>query len=292
MKKYLLFIFIFISHSILAQDLLITKSNDSLNCKIVSEQGAFTLYKVLTTGGPQSRAISNKDILKIEFNYFSTVINKDISKSQYVAVSNSPNVTSFNFGLSFTSFLDLIKNDDPDFESFYKDLSNGYSLHAEIQQSLKKRIGLSLRYDFFESNAEKNNYEFVYQNQTYLFDLKDEISIHTLSPGLYYNFPVVDNLMNIKVFASYDHNFFDYSSKINNETSDLFGNKSGFSCGMGYEYLINEDVGVSFQLRYRASKLNKVTNVNSTGSSSTYELYGFDKININRISIGLNICLK
>ena len=98
--------------------------------------------------------------------------------------------------------------------------------------------------------------------------------------------------MNIKLFASYDHNFFDNSSKINNDTYDLFGNKSGFSCGMGYEYLINEDVGVSFQLRYRASKLNKVTNVNSTGSSSTYELYGFDKININRISVGLNICLK
>lgn len=292
MKKYLLFIFIFISHSILAQDLLITKSNDSLNCKIVSQQGAFTLYKVLTTGGPQSRAISNKDILKIEFNYFSTVTTKDISKSQYVAVSNSPNVTSFNFGLSLTSFFDLIQNDNPDFESYYKDLSNGYNLHAEIQQSLKKRIGLSLRYDFFKSDAVKNNYLYISQFQKYYVDIEDEIVIHTLSPGLYYNYPVVDNIMNIKLFASYDHNFFDNSSKINNDTYDLFGNKSGFSCGMGYEYLINEDVGVSFQLRYRASKLNKVTNVNSTGSSSTYELYGFDKININRISVGLNICLK
>jgi len=292
MKKILLILILLISKGIYAQDLIVTKTNDSVNCKVVSQQGSFTLYKVLTANGPQSRAISNKDVVKIEYNFYSSIpVQNPYNPRQAIAVK-TPNETSFNFGLGYTNLFKLFDVDDPDFVDYYKDLSNAVSFHAEIQTSLKNKFGLSLRYDYYKSTAEKNNYPFVYQSQTYYFDLKDEVSIHTFSPGLYYKYPIKNNKENIKLFTSYDYNFFDNSSEINTTSYDLYGSKSGFSLGLGYEYFILKDIGLSLQLKYRACKLNKVTSVVGGGSGTEFELFGFDRININRLTIGLNVSLK
>ena len=98
--------------------------------------------------------------------------------------------------------------------------------------------------------------------------------------------------MKIKLFGSYDHNFYDESAKINGSTFNVFGNKSGLSFGVGYENTFKNNIGLSFQIKYRASKLNKITSVNPGGSSAEIELFGLDRININRLTLGLNISLK
>ena len=286
MKKLFILFFLFVCNNLFSQDLIVTNNRDSIQCKIISQQGSFTLYKININGTIQSRALNNNSILKVETNYFVNDINNLNSTSKKPLKE-----TTFNVGIGYTMLFNLYDDDDPDFKDFYRDLSNAVSLHAEVQHSFNEKIGLSLRYDYFKSNAVKNDYQFVYQFQTYIIDIKEEVSIHTLSPGLYYKIPVIEN-MNIKLFGSYDHNFFDDASKLNNSTFDVFGNKSGFSCGLGYENIIHNNIGLSFQVKYRACKLNKVTSVNSGGSGADMELFGFDRININRLTIGLNVSLK
>lgn len=287
MKKLLFILFIIFSNHLLAQDLIVTTTNDSINCKIISEEGTFTLYKINTSGGQQSRAIKNTSVAKVNKNYFN-VSTANISSAPKKPIKE----TSFNAGIGYTMlFKTFDVDDDPDFKEFYRDLSNAISFHAEIQHSFNEKIGLSIRYDYFKSSAEKNDYKFVYQFQTYIMDFQEEVSIHTLSPGLYYKIPLIDD-MNIKLFGAYDHNFYDDAAKINNTTFDVFGNKSGLALGIGYENIINKNIGLSFQIKYRASKLNKITSVNGSGSGTEIELYGLDRININRLTLGLNISLK
>lgn len=285
MKKLLFILFIIFSNHLLAQDLIVTTTNDSINCKIISQEGSFTLYKINTSGGQQSRAIKNTSVSKVQQNFFSTYISSTDPKKPLKE-------TSFNAGIGYTMlFKTFDVDDDPDFKEFYRDLSNAISFHAEIQHSFNEKIGLSIRYDYFKSSAEKNDYKYVYQFQTYIMDIQEEVSLHTLSPGLYYKIPLIDD-MNIKLFGAYDHNFYDDAAKINNTTFDVFGNKSGLALGIGYENIINKNIGLSFQIKYRASKLNKITSVNGSGSGTDIELYGLDRININRLTLGLNISLK
>ncbi len=287
MKKLILILFVFISNNLFSQDLIITTTNDSINCKIISQEGTFTLYKINTASGQQSRAIKNTSVLKVQQNYF------NLSITNINSIPKKPvKETSFNAGIGYTMlFKTFDADDDPDFKEFYRDLSNAISFHAEIQHSFNEKIGLSIRYDYFKSSAEMNDYKYVYQFQTYYMDILEEVSIHTLSPGLYYKIPLIDD-MNIKLFGAYDHNFYDDAVKINSTTFDVFGNKSGLALGIGYENIISKNIGLSFQIKYRASKLNKVTSVNGSGSGTDIELYGLDRININRLTLGLNISLR
>lgn len=285
MKKLILILSILFSNHLFAQDLIVTTTNDSINCKVGQQQGSFTLYKINTPEGIQSRAINNNSILKVQYNFY-TSNNKIVpAPKKYI------NETSFNAGIGYTMLFKLFDVDDIYFKDYYNDLSNGINLHAEIQRSFNPKLGLSLRYDYFKSSAEKNNYTFVSQSQNITADIHEEVTIHTLSPGLYYKIPLVED-MKIKLFGSYDHNFYDDAVKINSTTLDVFGNKSGLSLGIAYEKAINKNIDVSLQIKYRASKLNKITYVNGSGNKTEIELYGFDRLNINRLTLGLNISLK
>lgn len=292
MKKIFLLILLFTSKFLFSQDLVVTQKNDSIECKVVSAQNSFTIYKTYVAGIQQSRAINNKDVLKIDYNYYLTHPSK-INRKVVIKSNKNPKTTSFNVGLGYTGLFDLYREDPalPTYGEYLKELSNSFSLHAEIQQSLTQKFGLSFRYDFFKSKAQDNALQFNYQGSTYYFQIEDEVTIHTLSPGLYYKFPLVPELMNINTFAAFDYNFFDNPTLINNVSYDVYGQKLGLSIGAAYEYIINESTAISIQFKYRTAKLDKATFV-TNGQGKEEKLSGFDRININRFTIGLNLCLK
>lgn len=292
MKKVIILILLFTSNFVFSQDLLVTNKYDSIECKVVSTQNSFTIYKIYVDGIQQSRAINNKDVFKIDYNYYLTHSSK-LNQVSKIQTKKNPKITSFNAGIGYTSLFDLYREDPalPTYGEYLRELRSSYSLHAEIQHSITKRIGLCFRYDFFKSKAQDNSLQFNYQGSTYYFQVEDEVTIHTLSPGLYYKMPVVTNLMNLNFFTAVDYNFFDNPTLINNISYDVYGQKLGMSFGTSYEYIVNESTAISVQFKFRTSKLDKATYV-TNGTGKDEDLEGFDKININRFTIGLNICLK
>lgn len=271
-----------------AQDLLVTKSLDSINCKIEGTKGSFTIYKIIENGGLTTKAINADNILIVKYNYYAYKIeNWDQAKNP----KSNKLRTSFNIGVDYTQ---LYKFTNPigvdEFDEYMEDLITAYSLHLEIQQTISKRFGLAFRYDLFSSNAIENEMPVKINNTTYYIQFKDDLTMHTFSPSLLFRTPVVNKFYHITVLTGLDYTIYKNPFRIDVDNYETSAKNFGFSIGLINEFTLNENFGLAINARYRNAIIDKV-DFYSNGSTNEVELNGLEKINISRYSIGLSLMI-
>lgn len=293
MKKIIIILlFILFAEQSKSQDLIVTNNNDSINCQIVEKKGSFTIYRIRVDGAVQSRALKDEFILKTEVGYY---LNKPNNEKYIIAnQKETKKIFMFNVGINKSSLLEYYNGSGPtQLDAYYTDLTNTASFNAEVEALLSNKFSLGLRYELYKSDAEYKDLPVPGPSNTYLFDLDEDLIIHTISPKFSFRKNVFDEKNLIVLSAMYDYNLYnniftiEESGSSYSATGDISGKSSGVSFAASYERVISNDFRVGLTGMYKMCTVKKVE-INGVEQS----LVGSNQINLNRLNIGLYISFR
>lgn len=275
------------SKTTFSQDLLVTNTNDSINCIIDGPKGSFLLYKVLEEGKIVSKAIRIDNVTFSAKNYYKYDISKQVTLKNKIN-----NRTVFNVGFEYTNLYKFFdEGKTPELNSYLKDLSTNYAAHLEIHYLLTKRIGIGFRYNLYNSSAREDSMPYVNYGSTYYLNFKDDLTIHTFSPEIIFRTPIYKDFYVLRLSLGPDFNLYSNPYSINGYDYEVKSTKYGYSFGVTNEFILSDNIGFTVFARYSNAIINKIDFIEN-GNSSEINLTGFEKININRYSIGASILIR
>lgn len=240
-----------------AQDLIVTKNNDSINCHIDKVKEDYIYFTFRNNEDIEKTLISQKDVQEYKLKFYDE--KKYLEKPIRIA---SEDFTHWRFaiqgGYSYhTSKLD--KNILPEFRDYAEELRSGLHFSADGTYFFSKNIGVGLICSFFHSeNSMPNIYvKDKFGNKTY-GELKDNINILFIAPSFVYRY-----------LHNKDKNTFIYKagigySRYSNESVivnsyELAGNSLGMLFDLGYEISLSEKIAVGIEVGYLFGNLSKLT---------------------------------
>ncbi len=197
-----------------------------------------------------------------------------------------------NFGVNHTNLINYYENFElTSLEEYMRGNRDGLGFQSEIQMYYLNRIGLGLRYDYFANTGNKGIIDLGEPNNPIYANYKHSVFLHTISPSLLIKTPVIKNNMDLVFSAGID--FIDYRSPYSVDTDqfEITADNVGYHIGLSTEFALNNYFNLGINAIYRNAVLDEIK-LNSNGNSSTLNLSGNDRLNLNRISLGVTLGLK
>ena len=142
---------IILSNAIHAQDLIVTKENDSLNCKITKIKTDNIYFTFMHKDEIRSTLLPINQVKFHQYNFYKTSVvpaDKVIDTQKYnhfrIAV---------NGGWSYR-VAKIAGNNDPEIQKYQKDLKSGYNLGIDATYFISEPIGIGFKYNNFKSKNE------------------------------------------------------------------------------------------------------------------------------------------
>lgn len=240
-----------------AQDLIVTKNNDSISCHIDKVKEEYIYFTFRNNENIEKTLISQKDVQEYKLKFYDE---KKYPEKQIEIASE--NFSHWRFaiqgGYSYhTSKLD--KNIPQVFRDYAQKLRGGFHLSADATYFFNKRIGAGLVCSFFHSeNSLSNIYvEDNLGNKTY-GELKDDINILFIGPAFVsrYLHNKDKNALISKVAIGYAR----YSNKsVVVNSYELRGRSVGMLLDLAYEISLSEKIAVGIEVGYLFGNLSKLT---------------------------------
>lgn len=273
---------------------MILTNGDSINCKIVESVNNKTIYLIKENNTFAKRATNNYLIQKIEKSFYANT-EKDYSKSldfkNFTEINSNNNKPLFNlmFGVNYTNYFDMYRDvKDDKVNDYNKKLSSSINLDAEMRIGVTKRFALGVNYSYYNAEASDDNVE-VYSPSQYKYiyiSIADKISVHNISPILYYKTNLLTDKYSLNMFAGPEYNFYRNYITVESENGELQGKNFGVNFGASIERKFNKGIIAGLKVRYANTSINKVDFLYN-GSSTEIELAGYDKINLSKVSVGV-----
>ncbi len=293
-----LIVFILISISVqktIAQDLVLLRNGDSINCKVIEETKQSLSYLIKDNLTYTKKSINIYLVDKIYKNYYRNATidhsNQVVSRELNAIAEKNIRKRDFNvlMGLNFTSFYDMFKDSPNDsINSYNTKLSNSYSIEVEMRQWLSKRIALGLNGSFYNSYA-KFDKILLYdpsRNRYNYYSMSDKFNIFNVSPTLYYRTELLRDDLSINMFLAPELNLYRNYYSIDNNTAEITGKSYGFNAGLAFEHRFKLGMLAGIKFKYGTSSIKEIQ-FTYDEVTNTHELSGLNRINLTRINIGL-----
>ena len=233
MNKILIpFMLIHVCHVLGAQDLIVTNSDDSLNCKITKIDTSQFYYEYKSKGQILSSTINTERVAHYSLGHF------DRLKS-----SNPFTLKSFEFGIDAGFSWRLNKIDEnTGFRSFLRDLKSGYRFGIGFTGYSSDHFGWGLETSVFTSSASEGS---LSGSQRILYVGPKVVTRHS---GV-----------NTSSFAiSYSLGYM----RLIDDTSfqELFGNTIGASLGVAFRPLLSDGLLAQIKLNVLGGSVGKFKN--------------------------------
>lgn len=142
-----------ISTDTAAQDLLVTTSNDSLNCRILKQRSGYVQFEYVNPASNrrQKTILPETQIESIIRNYYkeSAVKSKEVTDNNYSKIRLNANVGyGYKLGISSASSEEEI--------AYEKDIRNGYRFGGEFDVFFNSKNGIGFKFSQFNSKADVN----------------------------------------------------------------------------------------------------------------------------------------
>jgi hypothetical protein len=285
--KHIFILFsLLIINSIKAQDLIITKEGDSLNCKITKIKANNIYFTFKYKEEIRSTLLPIGDVKYHQYNHYQTSI-VPIDK----IIDNKEKYPHFRVALNggWSYRLAKLSNDIPsDFEEYSKDLKSGYNYGLDLSYYFSEHAGFGLKYSDFNSKNEIDIVSTYPDNSTQYGKMSDNISINFIGPFFSSRFLNANKknslIMNIGIgYLGYNNNavlISDYKIK---------GSTVGFCWDIGYDIGLSENFALGFQFSYTAGTLTEY----ELSDASKIQTIKLDKNNYESLSrIDLSIGLR
>lgn len=198
---------------------------------------------------------------------------------------------NYNIGLHRVYLIDYYDNYRINtIANHIKNNRDGLSFHTEIQSFYKQRVGLSLSYEYFGNKGESAIVDIGLPNLPVYADYTHSTYIHSFSPSLLFKSPFFYN-SDLILKTGIDYNFYKNPVVVDTEEFEVNAKNTGFNIGLSNVFKLNENLRLGLNFTYRLGIINTIEITNST-SKQSLDLSGNDKININRICLGLSLGIQ
>lgn len=284
LKYYLLLILAnLIFNNLIAQDLIVTNDNDSINCKITDLKNDYIYFTFKYDKEIRSTLIPRNEVLSFNYDYYKI---SEIPADKVIGVENYDHFSlSVNGGYSYLTA--KISDKVPsDFEDYIKELKSGYHFGADIKYYFSENIGIGIKYNQFKSSNSLDNIyvEDTSGNRRY-GKMSDNITTFYIGPEFSTRLP---NQNKTGIF--YSDFSLGYIGHTNNfvivDNYTMKGNSLAYILNIGYDIKISENFFAGFQISYTAGFLTEYE-LDNGNTKQVVELESDEYESLNRLDLSL-----
>ena len=180
MKKIVfILILAFTGNMLNAQDLIVTNTNDSINCKITKETKDHIYFSYQNNGELRKTLIGKADVKQF------TKSNPGSPDNEIKTSSFHPEYSKFRLAGHVGPAWRLGKVPDGNLEQYLKDLKNGYNRGFEASYFISETVGFGLKLSIFGSDNQLNNVTIDHNGDGVLNTglMSDDIAITFIAPS-------------------------------------------------------------------------------------------------------------
>lgn len=246
MMKRLMFVWVFIAvalPSIVAQDLIITKQNDSINCQITRYKDSNIYFTYMDGEEYKSTLIPNDDVKERKLGFFTE---DNIPKEKILGFEEFQRL---RFGLDFGIGLRTasVSTDMPsELQKYANDLRKGFLLGGELVYFFHRKLGVGIKGNWSKSSNGMNNIYIEDEDGNGEFGLmRDRISMVYIGPHFLsrHTYERNDNVFCFGIGMGY------LSYKNDAVLIDSFvitGNTLGLTIDFTYDLALHQNSAISF----------------------------------------------
>lgn len=287
MKKSILLLLIIISTQVVfSQDLIVTLTNDSLNCEITKIESEYIHFNMTNNEVVRNSVLMVSAIKSYQENFYSK------SKSPSKQNSNTEYARLHFIISGGGSYLfDPVPNDVIDeIKDYYENLKMGYNLGFDVNYYFNKTIGLGLKYNYFNSSSSSKGSSSG-NGFTSVWDISENIMVNFAGPTFLARFLSKKNknafILGVSVGYMWykdDAVFFD--------PVIVRGNTFGLNIDASYHISLSDKFFLGFSASTTLGFLDSIT-FDDGQNTETFNFDNFsDYKNISRADISIKIGIK
>ncbi len=237
---------------------------------------------------------TRKSILFFVFIFIVNIVSANsksfINNSKPIAIPKAKLFSyNVNIGLNYTT---LTRYYDTygivNIRDYINSVRAAHTLHAEALVYFKDRIGLGIGYEYYS----KKGYDGVVDIGTNIFPnysvYRHDVIMHNISPTIYVKTPIIQHIYSIVLSAGIDYTSYINPYTFNRINYEIAGKNYGYQCGISNEFYLTNYLKLGLNLKYRNVLIDNI--VTSDGfTEEKVSLIGNDRINLNRISVGISL---
>jgi hypothetical protein len=271
------------SFSLCAQDLIVTNSGDSLNCRITKIKTDYIYFTFKHKDEIRSTLLPSDKVRYYQYDYFQepeVPVEKVKTKQFY------PHFKAGIYGGWSYRTASLPDNISADLENYLNDLKKGYHYGLDFTFYFMETQGFGLRYSaFITVNEIANVYITQPDNTIESGKLSDDISIFFVGP--FYSLRLLNNNKRNSFISTIGLGYLGYVDEAVLITEyEITGNSVGLIWDVGYEIGISNTMAIGFQFSYTLGTLTKYTKTEGT-LKTTIELEDGEYENLSRIDLSI-----
>ena len=279
-----IFLFFAATYDIVAQDLVVTSKNDSINAKITKIKKGMLHFNFVKDGEVRKTLLPLAEVKVQQKDFFlkSEVPADYKPKNSYTGPKYR---IALNGGLSYLTA--KTSSSVPDaLRDHAKQLKSGYNWGADIHFLTSENLGFGLKYNTFYSSNVENNVSQTLPNNTELYGIKDVNYIHFIGPSVLFKF-VSSNGKNAWVSsASIGYMGYKQERQTRNRNFTYTAATLGLNLDFGYDIYLSKKLSLGLMVSFAAGSLGEV-DLEENGISQTIELD--ERENLSRIDFSAGL---
>ncbi len=286
----ILIVIVFIFSNTKGQDLIVTSSGDSLNCKITSQKGEYIYFAYLNNGAIRRTLLKTTEVSELKYNCFSQI---EIPAELAVEPKRYKNFRlAIDGGMAYR-YAPLPDGVDGVLEDHLKKLKWGTSLEGELTFFFKESLGLGLKYSNFSAGNKLSNI-FITDDSGLVVgegDLSDDNRIWFFGPAFAARFYNMNYTGYWYLSGALGYMHYSNIEKFDGTRYEYTGETLGIAISGGYDWNLSKTVGMGVKLSIIGGSLYEYEVTDGT-EVETIELEDDEYENLARIQLSIGIRLN
>lgn len=282
----ILFIICVSAHTIYSQDLIVTLTNDSLNCEITQIDSEFIRFNIVYSKEVRNSVLMLSAIKNYQKNFY--------SKSKIDSRNNSgTDYTQFHIILSGGGsylFDPIPENAEGDIKEYYQDLKMGYNLGLDVNYYFNKTIGVGLKYSYFNSTGSSQGSS-SNGGINSEWDIRQDIMINFAGPTFLARFLSAKNKNAFIIGVSVGYMWYKDDAVLL-DPAIITGNTFGLNIDASYHISLSNKFFLGFSVSSTVGYLASI-DIDDGVKTETFDLESFENYkNISRGDLSIKLGFK
>lgn len=254
-KLVLLLLIICFGHFVNSQDLVVTHSGDSLNCKITKINQDYIYFTFMYNNEVKQTLLARSGITAYQKSFY---LHPELPLEAVINSSYSKFRIAFRGGFSYL-FAKIPSGVDPNYSDYLKNLKSGYHLGIDVNYFFNELYGLGFKYSIFKTKGSVDNIQFVDDQGNILrLTIADNRSDFFVGPTFITRY-LSHNKSAFIIAGSLGYLGYNNDASIGGIPFNLKGGTFGIVFDIGYDFSISNEFSLGFFAAVTLGSLSKIT---------------------------------
>ncbi len=274
-----------------AQDLIVTKTNDSINARIYKEKKNALYFYFVKNGETRSTLLLRNQVTSFQKDFFEVAAVSEDHKSVFEYQGQR---WIFNLEAGYGYRLGRPPNGlDPVVRNYVNKLRSGFHWGLHGHYFVSEGIGFGVNFNIFQSSESTDRIETDFSDGTVEQGLANEIKISFIGPSVAARILSANQRNAFVSSLAIGYMGFREEERAGLRTSSTTGSTIGYISNLGYEFGVSKSVSLGFSTSVILGFLNKVE-LEESGTTRTINVkqeFGNSE-SLSRINVSINLRIK